>query len=340
MLTTSCRNPGTGAHLGARDHASRSNFLKKPEAASHREISPSGEDRAMDETQNAEKVLKNIGIPPQPKVVMEIFREMRGANPSAKKVAELAATDPALAARILKVINSPFYGRTMPINSLQHALTMLGMRNFSKVILTAALREALAGGGKPDPQLEKLWAHAVNVARTAEFIAVWMQSLVSPEEAYMAGLFHDGAVPMMIKKLPNYGEFRKTVSTPQAGLTEQENTLFGVNHALLGSMLAKSWGVPQPIHQAIRYHHALSAEELPGLEESRMWLVLRLAEYIAEFAAWRNGQDTLEYLMFEDPAEAGFTHELMGFFGYGVDSVRDMREDALDLLAWGDGGSA
>ncbi|MBF0284434.1 MAG: HDOD domain-containing protein [Magnetococcales bacterium] len=288
----------------------------------------------MEETRQAEKVLQEIGIPPQPKVVLEVFKEIKSPNPSVKKIADLAATDQALSARIIKVINSPFYGRRMSINSIQHALTMLGLKNFAKVVLAASLREALAGGGKPDPYLEKLWRHAVSVAKTAEFISVWMQALVSPEEAYMTGLFHDGGMPLMRKRFANYGDFLKDPSVFNGNQTEQERGVFAIDHALLGSMLAKSWGIPRPIHQAIRYHHALEPSELSDLEESRMWLVLRLSDYIAEYCAWRNGQDTLEYFQFDNPEEAGFTPELLGPFGYQVDSVRDMRDDALTLLTW------
>ncbi|MBF0613377.1 MAG: HDOD domain-containing protein [Magnetococcales bacterium] len=284
-----------------------------------------------------EMLLKEIGIPSQPKVVLDIYKEVNSPNPSVKKIADLVVTDQALSAKIIKVINSPFYGKPMPIRSIQHALTMLGLRNFYKVVLVASLREALAGGGKADPMMESNWKHAVAVAKTAEFLAVWMKSTVSPEEAYMVGLFHDSAMPMMIKKLHGYKEFLKDPTVFNENQVELEVARFSASHAVLGAMLAKSWGISQHIHQAIRYHHTSDYDDIPVMEEPRLWLILRLADYIAEYAAWRNGQDTLEHQQFKNSEDAGFTNDVMGLFGYSVDSVRDMQEDALDLLDWSDG---
>lgn len=159
----------------------------------------------MDEVSENDVILGLAGrvkLPPQPKVLLALNNEIKKKEPSFEKIAALIEQDPSMVAKVLKIVNSPFYsisGNEMV--SMDRALSILGLRNFVCVVLASCLKDMVG----VTEETMRIWNHTLQVAKLCELIARKM-GVVSPDSAYMAGLFRDSSVPLLLEKEPRYSE--------------------------------------------------------------------------------------------------------------------------------------
>ncbi|MBF0612607.1 MAG: HDOD domain-containing protein [Magnetococcales bacterium] len=249
------------------------------------------------EMEQAEGVLARIGIPSPPRILMEISKEMKRDQPDIGKLSGLVKEDPGLSAKVIQVVNSPLYGLRVQVSSINHAVSLLGLKLFQRAVLASTLRNAL-NAGMDNRKFETFWQHSVIVARAAEFIAVWLKDYeVSADLAYMAGLFHDCAIPPLMAKFPNYGDlFTDGAVSVGQNIREMENNGFNTNHCVVGSLISKSWGLDPVILDVIRYHHhdllpdALTQNEMVR----KLWHVLKITEIITSHLVWKAGGRVIE----------------------------------------------
>ena len=219
----------------------------------------SGLDRQLEES------LREIGIPPRPRILELIQLEARAGEPDFNYLAELIQADVALAAGLVKTANSPFFGYRQKTRSVRDALLMLGLRAASNAVAGLILRRLFP----PSASLERFWDAS---QRTGE-LAAWLVGRlgvrygVTPEEAYTFGLFRDCGIPIMLRRFAGYAETlgRANASTSLV-FTAVEEAELPTNHAVVGGLMAQSWWLPEDICVAIRRHHDVSivAEPVNG----------------------------------------------------------------------------
>jgi HD-like signal output (HDOD) protein len=230
----------------------------------------------------AQEIVRKVQIPAQPTIVIEISKEMKNECPDFKTIAALASRDAALSARILNVINSPFFGVSRKVESILQALTLMGLNNFYKVVLTACLREALGGVKESDKQF---WDHSLRAAVAAEKIGhavrtALMLDEISADQAYMAALFHDSGIPILLGRLPRYQPLVSFAMSHKVRITIAEDKIIGTDHCLVGQMMARSWSVPDRTCKAIMHHHAAAPQDSENFPV-KLVAVVQLADYIA-----------------------------------------------------------
>lgn len=231
-------------------------------------------------------LVERVKLPAQPKVLLAIGDEMKKEHPSFERIAGLIEQDPALAARVLKVVNSPFYrtsAHTLP--SMIQALSILGLRNFYCVVLASCLRNVV---GVTEATIS-LWNHTLVVAKTCEMIARTTR-MASPEAAYMAGLFHDSSIPMLLEKEPRFEQSMRMVVSlgGDIGAFEQKN--FNTSHAVVSYLLARSWHLPEVVCDAIQQHHSSDLTVFPTDQSRRLGAALMLADHLARLGARQDAQ--------------------------------------------------
>ena len=225
--------------------------------------------------EETEKLLKGIKIPPRPEVLVSFLGEANKATPNAGKLAEIVQRDAAMAAGLLKCVNSPMFGLRAKIASVPQAVSLLGLRSVRSLIMGLAVRGAFR---IDDPQfVERFWdASAVRaglcgaVARAAKGQDV--------DTCNTLGLLADCAVPAMIIRFEGYQQFYLDAGAYVGRtITAAERERFGTDHATAGYLLARSWRFPQEIFRAIQLHHDISeaSQDLPGAV-----LVLKVAERV------------------------------------------------------------
>ena len=170
---------------------------------------------------------------------------------------EVLEGDPALAARVLKVVNSAFYGRSRQVGSAAAAMRLLGVNAIRNVALAASLNRLFrAGRTVPGFDASELWTHSVAVGTAARRIAERCRG-VPPEEALLAGLLHDIGLLVEIQASP--AEFTSLIAaTSETGalsFSEAETHWMGATHEAFGKALCEQWRFPDALAKACGHHH-------------------------------------------------------------------------------------
>lgn len=223
--------------------------------------SPAPEDTVtMD--RHLEASLREIGIPPRPRILEQIILESRAGEPNFNYLAELIQADVALSAGLIKTANSPFFGYRQKTRNVRDALLMLGLKTAANTVAGLVLRRLFT----PSLSLERFWDAS---QRTGE-IAAWLVKRmgvrfgVTAEDAYTFGLFRDCGIPVMMRRFDGYAQIlgRANACDTQS-FTGVEEAGVPTNHAVVGGLMAQSWWLPEEICTAIRRHH--DGSMLPSL---------------------------------------------------------------------------
>jgi HD-like signal output (HDOD) protein len=199
----------------------------------------------------ADRIVREIGIPPCPAILTKLLKEMREDEPDYNKASKLIATDVGLSAAMLKTVNSSFFGLKTKATSVNQALQLMGLRNTVEVVTGLLLRQAFPAGD--NTALESFWQTSSGIAEMTARLARPL-GIANRDEAYTFALFRDCGVPLMIGKFPLYAKFMNQ-NRQTGAATAPEVVQFGIDHASLGARLAQSWMLPEETCAAISSHH-------------------------------------------------------------------------------------
>lgn len=228
-----------------------------------------------------EEALASVRIPAYPATVAEVMREAQKDEPQVKVLARIISSDVGMSALAVKLANSPMFGNGNPVKSVQQAVSRLGTRNILNVVIAVALRNTTTG--LPTDLMERFWARTSTLALATGVLAR-RHIGISPDAAYTYALFHDAAIPVLMLNFPNYAEIcGEAIHAPES-LIPIEREHFNCDHAVVGWLLARSWGLPPLIASAIRYHHDPEVYILPEKELPSDALALIAVTVITEHA--------------------------------------------------------
>ena len=204
-------------------------------------------------TPGAEELIKEIGIPPCPAVLAEFMAESNRDEPDFRRLSHLINKDVALAASVLKTINSPFYGLAKKARTVQDALALLGLRETSRLIAGLLLRRAFASS--QSPAMYEFWDASSRIAMIAAYLARELE-ISRLDEAHTFALFRDCGVPVLLTRYPEYESLlTMTRCENERRRTEIERSRYGFDHALVSATLAQSWHLPSDMWRPIRIHN-------------------------------------------------------------------------------------
>lgn len=252
-------------------------------------------------TAEAEKIIASVAVPPRPAMVTAVLEERAKPDPDLGRIARLIATDVGLAAAVIKTINSPLFGLRRQVTSIEHAVSMLGMKNIGALVMSLSLRNAVPAQG-----LDRFWDEAARNALVSAYLAQTL-GCAPKEDAHLFGLFHDAGIPLLMRRFPDYREVLKRANSEHVrSFTDIEDDLLGTNHAVVGTLLAKGWQLPEHIRLAIGQHHDQDVfrSRLPA-EALNLIALMHLAEHIESSYSrlsgdveWdKRGGDFLAHLM-------------------------------------------
>lgn len=223
------------------------------------------------------KVLgSQLNIPPQPAILLEIDKLLAKPNNQLTAIGNLINKDVGLSAAIFKLVNSSFYKTQTPITSIQKAITVLGLTQVSNLIKGLSLRKALGG---QEVAYEKFWERSDEIATLSAIIAKKQISAcnIAVDQAYMAGLFHECGVPILMQRFPEYCQSFRLNQGSNWPDFKDEDKRFNTDHCVVGFMVTKHWNLPEFICQAVRFHH-----ELLSVDHAALTLVsiLQMARHL------------------------------------------------------------
>jgi HD-like signal output (HDOD) protein len=245
----------------------------KGEAMSVAEI-----DRELDHARS-EGPVRDIVIPPCPELLTALRKEVALADPDPGAIARIASSDVAMAASLLRTVNSPLYARARPASTVAQAISMLGVGPTIGILTCFLTRNAIR---IQSPLIEHFWETSTRRALAMGFIAKQLFG-VDPDMAHTCGLFCHVGIPIMLLGVKGYtGTLAEALARQDRSFTETENAAHKTDHAVVGAIVAKTWRLPSMTVVAVRLHHdftILNDSRFP--DEARALVAMGLvAEYL------------------------------------------------------------
>jgi len=197
-------------------------------------------------------------IPSLPVSVGKALEICNNASANPSDLNSVISLDPVLTARLLKMINSAYYGLGTHITSLIRAITMLGINTVKNLVLSTAVLSTLPKNKTKDGlDMEGFWHHCLCVGVTSKLLAI-KQGVDSKylEEYFAAGLLHDlGKIPLNAVLASEYVNMITIADRSNKSLLAVENEISDINHCTAGEMIAAAWKLDSSISDVISYHH-------------------------------------------------------------------------------------
>ena len=212
-----------------------------------------------------------------PEVTMRIIDIIEDPNSSARDLHQIVSRDPALSSRILKVVNSSFYGMPRQIGSINRSIALLGLNAVKNLAIAASLGHIFRyDGALPHFKIRDLWDHSMKTAAASCLVARHTGSR-STDEAFLAGLLHD--IGFLVELQHDSTMFTAMIEkvtldpdgTPSIDLPELERSTFGTDHQSIGAVLCEQWKFPRSLVASTAHHHDPSV--LNGDESLVPWFV-------------------------------------------------------------------
>lgn len=202
-----------------------------------------------------ELIKNNIALVSLPEVVNRINMLINDPNASANEIAQLISQDPALTAQLLKVVNSPLYPLSRPVESIITAVSLLGSRQIRDLVIAQTIIKRFKKGIEAGFEMEAFWCHSVAAGIAARVIAAELR-LNNTERFFIAGLLHDIGKMVTALLLPKESQqLRKLLSRSGIKNDDLEMKTLGFTHAELGAELLRNWYFPDSLIEACAYHH-------------------------------------------------------------------------------------
>ncbi len=196
-----------------------------------------------------------------PEITLKIIELVESPTSTAQDLHKVIANDPALCSRILKVVNSAFYGLPGQIGSINRAIVLLGLNAVKNIAIAASLAKLFRGGSlTPDFSAKDLWSHSIATAAACKMTADAMK-LGLGDEAFLAGLIHDIGVIVEIqydrhKLIETVGRLGAAeTGVPTCNMLDVETEIYGANHQEFGQGLCEKWKFPRSFALVTGYHH-------------------------------------------------------------------------------------
>lgn len=255
---------------------------------------------------------------PFPAVATRVLAVCNNPEADMMELAEVMQCDPAMSLQILRIANSAQYGYSGEIQTVEHAIVVLGFRAVRNLALSIAALSVFNEGTHAREARQQLWKHSLGCAAVARLLAPHF-SRVTPDEAFLAGIMHDVGKLVFFDIVPDqYANI--TENADSFSIIEVEDREFGVNHQQVGERCGDEWELPVEISDAITFHHA--PQEARGSAE--LVKVICAANHLAH--AWHIGVQTQA-----EPESVGaeeVCERLQSLLEIDTDLLTQVREEA------------
>ena len=207
-------------------------------------------------TELLDRVLQSPRLPSLPTIALKVLDLAQQPDVDFKHIAEAIQHDPGLSTKILKTVNSAFYGQAREISTVSRALQVLGLNSVKTLALGFSLVGNLKGSGGKSFDHVAYWRRSLYSATAAKMLSR-RAGIVQQEEAFIGGLLQDiGMVALSQALGDDYAAVLEKAGGDHASLRDHERQLLGLDHAEVGAALAESWRLPPVIVAPIRHHEA------------------------------------------------------------------------------------
>ncbi len=196
-------------------------------------------------------------LPAMPNVIVKALGVIKDDTSGCKELSEIMSYDQALAAQVLKLVNSSYYGFAQEITSIKNAISLLGMTQTKNIVIAVAMKPMLTSQCGRD-----MWKHSLKTAIACEHLAK-IYDTIDPADAFTIGFLHDiGKIVLNLTDTEKYQQVKNAVADGVDVIVAEEEA-FCVNHADIGFLLVKKWKLPVLLANCVKYHHDPMSSSMP-----------------------------------------------------------------------------
>ena len=223
----------------------------------------------------ARKLFKDVSdLPTIPAIVSKVVSLLDNQEADPDDIADLILSDQVLAARVIRVVNSPLYRTSNQITSVKRALLFLGFKSVREMILTSYFVDGFKQKEQPF-DMKMFWMHSFSVGAISRRIAL-VADYPDVEKAYLVGILHDiGKVFLGHYFKDMYGQMLTGITNTSYTTYEAEYEFFGTTHCEVGLCLAQRWNFPSVYCDVISYHHSSEM----ATEDTFLTAIVSLADF-------------------------------------------------------------
>ncbi len=206
------------------------------------------------------KLARAVGLPPLPHVTLQVIRLVDDPKASTRDFERVIAQDAALASKVLRMANSPYYGGNGRITSISRAIAVLGLNAIRTIVMSLSFHAMVhARHRRSRFNRQEYWRHSLATAIAGRVLARLKRSKWD-DEVFLAGLLHDIGKLIADQFLPDDMDvFISRCAEITSGVPDDimhvETRTLGTTHVELGDYAAQKWTLPEPIRVGIAYHH-------------------------------------------------------------------------------------
>ncbi len=244
---------------------------------------------------NWENLIINLecidSLPTLPTAFMRVSELLNDPTVTAKKLAEVIETDQAIAMKLLKIVNSPFFGFSRKIMTVQDAVVLLGFNATRNTVMTISVIRTLRDHSSDveDFDMSAFWKHAITTGIVSRFLA--RKTQVDPEKAFVAGIVHDiGKIILEQYFKEEMQKVLQLVRSKKISFYQAELEVYKGTHCDLGSYLADKWNLPLALIEVIDMHHTPAEAN----EDPKLVSVVHIANSVAKGLGYGFGPEHSE----------------------------------------------
>ncbi len=228
-------------------------------------------------------------LPTIPQVLAKVSTVVNNPKSSAKDLAKIISEDQVLTARLLKLVNSSFYGFPQKVTTVTGAIVLLGFEAIRKLVLSTSLINILQVNHNAKEAARELWDHALCCGIVAKLIGE-KTKYTDAEELFVAGLLHDiGKVVQLNFFYDDYYEITKRSKIENIESRLIEVDVFGIGHDQMGVLLARYWNLPKKLEDAMGFHHT----PFQANNNQVIVSIVHVANVLAHCITMSMGEDTV-----------------------------------------------
>ncbi len=194
-------------------------------------------------------------LPTIPHVLTEVLGAVDNSNISAGRIGKIVEKDQALAAKVLSVANSPFYGFSRKISTIDLAIVVIGLNSIKEIILSLFIQKFFANVRKDVFDINEFWKYSVFSGACSRLLARKLGYRLAGE-AFVAGLMHDIGILVLIQYFTDkFMEIRRVQFEENISFTAAEEKILNCTHCDIGAWFSRKWNLPDQLYKAILNHH-------------------------------------------------------------------------------------
>ncbi len=266
-------------------------------------------------------------LPTLPTVYVKINSLLQSSQANAARVARIVEADQAIATKVLRLVNSSYFGLSRQVTQINQAVVLLGFNAIRSVVLSVSVFESFKGDGNTRFDRREFWKHAIATGVIARRLAKDLR-IGAEEDAFSGGILHDVGKLVLDQVLPSeFNAILEYVDQNGCSIIEAEHRILGTDHCEVGEYLLEKWNLPPLLIECVALHHS------PAIFRSnpQMVSVIHLADIFARHLHIGSGGDNM--IPTPDPFALDELEIDMDDFLAEEENIQTVLEQSQDMLA-------